>query len=114
MTPTRIYVKSTLPLIKAGRIKGVAHITGGGLIENPPRAIADGLVPRFDWNAWSLSPTFQWLQETGGIAEHEMRRTFNCGVGFLLIVARDEATAVLANLLEAGEDAFVCGELANA
>ncbi|MCF8504279.1 MAG: phosphoribosylformylglycinamidine cyclo-ligase [Caulobacter sp.] len=114
MTPTRIYVKSTLPLIKAGRIKGVAHITGGGLIENPPRAIADGLVPRFDWNAWDMGPVFQWLQQTGGIAEHEMRRTFNCGVGFLLIVARDEATAVLADLLEAGEDAFVCGELANA
>ena len=112
--PTRIYVKSTLPLIKAGRIKGVAHITGGGLIENPPRAIVEGLVPRFDWNAWSLSPTFQWLQETGGIAEHEMRRTFSCGVGFLLIVARDEAPGVLADLLDAGEDAFVCGELARA
>ena len=114
MVPTRIYVKSTLPLIKAGRIKGVAHITGGGLIENPPRAIVEGLAPRFDWNAWSLSPTFQWLHETGGISEHEMRRTFNCGIGFLLIVGRDEATAVLADLLEAGEDAFVCGELANA
>lgn len=112
MTPTRIYVKSTLPLIKAGRIKGVAHITGGGLIENPPRAIADRLAPRFDWNAWTMGPVFQWLQATGGIAEHEMRRTFNCGIGFLMIVGRDEAPGVLADLLEAGEDAFVCGELA--
>ncbi|MES2034273.1 MAG: phosphoribosylformylglycinamidine cyclo-ligase [Pseudomonadota bacterium] len=114
MAPTRIYVKSTMALIKAGRIKGLAHITGGGLIENPPRAIAEGLEPRFDWNAWTLPPVFQWLQETGGISEHEMRRTFNCGVGLLLIVGRDEAPEVLEALLEAGEDAFVCGELAKA
>ncbi|MDO9474018.1 MAG: phosphoribosylformylglycinamidine cyclo-ligase [Caulobacter sp.] len=113
MAPTRIYVKSTMALIKAGQIKGLAHITGGGLIENPPRAIADGLVPRFDWNAWEMPAVFQWLQATGGISEHEMRRTFNCGVGLLLIVGKDAAPEVLAALLEAGEDAFVCGELAN-
>ncbi|MDP2261156.1 MAG: phosphoribosylformylglycinamidine cyclo-ligase [Caulobacter sp.] len=113
MAPTRIYVKSTMALIKAGRIKGLAHITGGGLIENPPRAIAEGLVPRFDWNAWEMPAVFQWLQATGGISEHEMRRTFNCGVGLLLIVGKDAAPEVLAALLEAGEDAFVCGELAN-
>jgi phosphoribosylformylglycinamidine cyclo-ligase len=113
MAPTRIYVKSTMALIKAGRIKGLAHITGGGLIENPPRAIAEGLVPRFDWNAWEMPAVFQWLQATGGIAEHEMRRTFNCGVGLLLIVGKGEAPEVLGALLKAGEDAFVCGELAN-
>jgi phosphoribosylaminoimidazole synthetase len=112
MAPTRIYVKSTMALIKAGKIKGLAHITGGGLIENPPRAIAEGLVPRFDWNAWVMPSVFQWLQATGGISEHEMRRTFNCGVGLLLIVGKDAAPEVLAALLEAGEDAFVCGELA--
>ena len=112
MAPTRIYVKSTMALIKAGRIKGLAHITGGGLIENPPRAIAEGLVPRFDWNAWEMPAVFQWLQATGGIEEHEMRRTFNCGVGLLLIVGKGEAPEVLAALLETGEDAFVCGELA--
>lgn len=112
MAPTRIYVKSTMALIKAGKIKGLAHITGGGLIENPPRAIAEGLVPRFDWNAWAMPAVFQWLQATGGISEHEMRRTFNCGVGLLLIVGKDAAPEVLAALLEAGEDAFVCGELA--
>jgi len=114
MAPTRIYVKSTMDLIKAGRIKGLAHITGGGLIENPPRAIAEGLEARFDWNSWDLPPVFQWLQETGGISEHEMRRTFNCGVGLLLIVGQAEAPEVLEALLEAGEDAFVCGELAKA
>ncbi|MDO9335090.1 MAG: phosphoribosylformylglycinamidine cyclo-ligase [Caulobacter sp.] len=112
MAPTRIYVKSVHPLLKAGRVKGVAHITGGGLIENPPRAIAEGLVARFDWNAWPLPPVFDWLQREGGIDDHELRRTFNCGIGLLLIVGKDQAPDVLMALLDAGEDAFVCGELA--
>jgi phosphoribosylformylglycinamidine cyclo-ligase/phosphoribosylamine--glycine ligase/phosphoribosylglycinamide formyltransferase/phosphoribosylformylglycinamidine cyclo-ligase len=114
MAPTRIYVKSLLPLIKAGLIKGGAHITGGGLVENPPRAIAEGLAPRFDWNAWPLLPVFDWLQREGGMDDHELRRTFNCGIGFLVIVARDQAPDVLMALLDAGEDAFVCGELERA
>ncbi|MFN3858707.1 MAG: phosphoribosylformylglycinamidine cyclo-ligase [Caulobacter sp.] len=114
MAPTRIYVKSLVPLIKAGRIKGGAHITGGGLIENPPRAIAEGLVARFDWNAWPLPPVFDWLQREGGVDDHELRRTFNCGVGFIVIVGRDEAPGVLSDLLDADEDAFICGELAAA
>jgi phosphoribosylaminoimidazole synthetase len=112
LTPTRIYVRSVLPLAKAGLIKGGAHITGGGLIDNPPRVIAEGLEARFDWQAWPLPPVFAWLQETGGVAERELRRTFNCGVGFLVLAAREEAPRVLEGLLEAGEDAFVCGELA--
>jgi phosphoribosylformylglycinamidine cyclo-ligase len=111
MAPTRIYVKSLLPLIKAGLIEGGAHITGGGLIENPPRAIAAGLAPLFDWDAWPLPPVFGWLRQTGGVSDHEMRRTFNCGVGFLLIVKPDRAEPVLAALLNAGETAFVCGQL---
>jgi phosphoribosylformylglycinamidine cyclo-ligase/phosphoribosylamine--glycine ligase/phosphoribosylglycinamide formyltransferase/phosphoribosylformylglycinamidine cyclo-ligase len=111
MTPTRIYVREVLPLVKAGLVKGGAHITGGGLIENPPRAVAEGLIPVFDWNAWPLPPVFQWLAETGGVAAEEMRRTFNCGVGFVLIVAAEDAETVLNRLLEAGEPAFVCGEL---
>ena len=111
MTPTRIYVRSILPLAKAGLLKGGAHITGGGLIENPPRAIADGLAPRFDWGAWSLPPVFDWLQKIGGVTDEELRRTFNCGIGFVLIVAPEHAPAVLARLLEWGEEAFVCGEL---
>ena len=114
MTPTRIYVASVLPLAKAGLIEGAAHITGGGLIENPPRAIAPWLAPHFDWNAWALPPVFQWLQKAGGIADDELRRTFNCGVGFLLIVSPDQAGTVLASLLEACESAFVCGELRSA
>lgn len=111
MEPTRIYVKSVLPLMKTGLVKGAAHITGGGLIENPPRCIAEGLEAAFDWNAWPLPSVFQWLAETGGISDHEIRRTFNCGVGFILIVSPEDAEGVLEALLDAGEVAFVCGQL---
>ena len=111
MEPTRIYVKPVLPIMKAGLVKGAAHITGGGLIENPPRCIAEGLQASFDWDAWPMPAVFQWLAETGGISDHEMRRTFNCGVGFILIVSPENAEPVLAALLNAGEVAFVCGQL---
>ena len=111
MEPTRIYVKPVLPLMKAGLVKGAAHITGGGLIENPPRCIAEGLKAAVDWDSWPMPQVFQWLAETGGISDHEMRRTFNCGVGFILIVSPENAEPVLAELLNAGEVAFVCGQL---
>ena len=114
LAPTRIYVKTVLPHLKAGRIEGLAHITGGGLIENPPRAIAEGLVARFDWNAWPMPPVFAWMQEVGGVSDQELRRTFNCGVGLMLIVDPRELAEVLEGLVRAGEDAFVIGELAKA
>jgi len=114
MTPTRIYIAAMMPLIRAGLIKACAHITGGGLIENPPRVLADGVTANFDWNAWDMPAVFQWLQATGGVADEEMRRTFNCGVGLMLVVAPQDAEPVLAALLQAGEDAFVCGQLAAA
>jgi len=114
LEPTRIYIKTVLPHLKAGRVKGLAHITGGGLVENPPRAIADGLVAKFDWNAWAPPPVFQWLQETGGVAEAEMRRTFNCGLGLVLVVDPHDLPDVLEGLVRAEEDAFVVGELAKA
>ena len=69
------------------------------------------MVPKIDWNAWELPPVFDWLQKTGGVADHEMRRTFNCGVGFILVVGPENCEAVLEGLLEAGETAFVCGQL---
>ncbi|WP_374274610.1 phosphoribosylformylglycinamidine cyclo-ligase [Brevundimonas sp.] len=112
MEPTRIYVKSVLPLIHQGLVKGAAHITGGGLIENPGRCIAEGLEARFDWNAWPLPHVFEWLGEVGGVSDHELRRTFNCGVGFILVVAPEDVEAALEGLLAAGETAFVCGQLA--
>ena len=114
LEPTRIYIRTVLPHLKAGRVKGLAHITGGGLVENPPRAIAEGLVPRFDWNAWVPPPVFNWLQATGGVAEAEMRRTFNCGLGLVLVAAPDDVADLLSGLLADGEDAFVVGELAKA
>ena len=114
MRPTRIYVKTVLPLMKADMIKGAAHITGGGLIENPPRAIAKTLKPRLDWSAWTPPPVFDWLQREGGVANGELRRTFNCGVGFMLVVEPALAPAVMAALLNAGEETFVIGELAAA
>jgi phosphoribosylformylglycinamidine cyclo-ligase/phosphoribosylamine--glycine ligase/phosphoribosylglycinamide formyltransferase/phosphoribosylformylglycinamidine cyclo-ligase len=114
MAPTRIYIKSVLPLIKAGLVEAGAHITGGGLIENPPRAIAEGLAPSFDWNAWLLPPVFAWLQQVGGVSDHELRRTFNCGLGFVLVVKPRHAEAVLAALLNVGEDVYICGQLVKA
>jgi phosphoribosylaminoimidazole synthetase len=114
LAPTRIYVKTVLHHLKAGRIKGLAHITGGGLIENPPRAIADGLVAKFDWDAWAPLPVFGWLQDVGGVSDHEMRRTFNCGVGLMLIVDPHDLPDVLEGLVRDDEDAFVIGELAAA
>ncbi|MFZ5721952.1 MAG: phosphoribosylformylglycinamidine cyclo-ligase [Pseudomonadota bacterium] len=114
LEPTRIYIRTVLPHLKAGRVKGLAHITGGGLIENPPRAIADGLAARFDWNAWAMPPVFEWLAQTGGVSEAEMRRTFNCGVGLVLIVAPEDLPEVLEGLVKGGENAFVAGELAEA
>jgi phosphoribosylaminoimidazole synthetase len=114
LAPTRIYVRSVLPHLKAGRITGLAHITGGGLVENPPRAIAAGLAPRVDWNAWSPPAVFDWLQREGGVADAEMRRTFNCGVGVVLIVPPQEIAVVLETFARQGEEAFVMGELAQA
>ena len=111
MEPTRVYVKAVLPLMKSGLVKGGAHITGGGLVENPPRAIAKGLKAELDYAAWPLPPVFEWLGEVGGVSDHELRRTFNCGVGFILIVSPENAEPVLAALLNAGEAAFVCGQL---
>ena len=110
LEPTRIYVRELLPVLKAGHVSGGAHVTGGGLVENPPRAIAEGLAPRFDWSAWEAPPVFDWLARTGGIAEAEMRRTFNCGLGFVVFAAPDDAPEVLAAL----DDALVVGELAAA
>ena len=114
LAPTRIYVKTVLPHLKLGRVEGLAHITGGGLIENPPRAVAEGLVAKFDWDAWALPPVFAWLQEVGGVSDHELRRTFNCGVGLMLIVDPHDLPEVLEGLVRADEDAFVIGELAKA
>jgi phosphoribosylformylglycinamidine cyclo-ligase len=112
LTATKIYVSSVLPLLKQGIIKGAAHITGGGLIENPNRAIHPNLTARIDFDSLDLPPLFQWLQEAGSIETYEMHRTFNCGIGFVLYCAPKDAGSALANLLEQGIEARIIGELA--
>ena len=99
-------------MLKSGELSGGAHITGGGLIENPPRAIREGLKPRFDWAAWTPPPVFDWLAATRGAAAAEMRRTFNCGLGSVVFASPADAPDVLAAL--ADEGAVVVGELASA
>jgi phosphoribosylformylglycinamidine cyclo-ligase len=111
LTPTRIYVRSLIPLIRANKIKGLAHITGGGLIENPPRMLPDHLHANIDYTSWEMPLEFVWLSQTGGIDLEEMRRTFNCGIGMLCVVDKKDAKATLQDLQAAGETAWICGTL---
>ena len=99
MEPTRLYVKPVLELLKSHDLHAMAHITGGGLSENIIRVVPDGLGLRIDASAWTLPPMFDWLQREGAVADHEMWRTFNCGIGFVLIVGQDEI-ALLENDLD--------------
>jgi len=111
LTPTRLYVRPALAAIRAGGVHGLAHITGGGLTENLPRVLPEGLGAHVDLRAWTLPPVFAWLRAAGGVAEAEMLRTFNCGIGMVALVARDRAD-VLARLFEAqGETVFRLGEV---
>ena len=111
LAPTRIYAKALKPIFDLGLVKGAAHITGGGLVENTPRALPDHLAPAFDWNAWARPPVFQWLQQTGDVPEDDMRRTFNLGIGMALIVDAARTDAVIAQLTARGETAFKIGAL---
>jgi phosphoribosylformylglycinamidine cyclo-ligase len=111
LTPTRLYVKSCLAAIRTGRIKGLAHITGGGLSDNIPRALPDGLMAEIDLASWPLPPLFAWLQRSGGIAEAEMLKTFNCGIGMAAIVAVQDAEAVMKIFSGEGETIFPIGRL---
>ncbi|MDA5194371.1 phosphoribosylformylglycinamidine cyclo-ligase [Govanella unica] len=112
LTPTRIYVKSLLPEIRSGRIKALAHITGGGLVENMPRVLPKTLSAEIDAGAWSLPPVFHWLMDVGGIEPQEMTRTFNCGIGMVAVVAAEDADATIAALEAAGETVTRIGVLA--
>jgi phosphoribosylformylglycinamidine cyclo-ligase len=111
LTPTRIYVKSTLAAIKGGGIKAMAHITGGGLIENPPRVYPKSVAAELDGSAWQMPPVFRWLQREGGIEASDMPRTFNCGLGMLVIVDPSQAAAAKAALEAAGETVFEVGRM---
>ena len=111
LTPTKIYIKSLLPSVRAGTIKGMAHITGGGLSENIPRVIPDGLGVRIDAAAWEFLPVFKWLKSATGIDFTEMARTFNCGIGMVVICTQDHKSALLHALCAAGEVASEIGEV---
>lgn len=111
LAPTRIYVKSVLPLIRRRQIKGLAHITGGGLTENAPRMCPEHLSPKIDYGSLVLPPVFQWLQRAGSLSEEEMRRTFNCGIGLVMAADRAMAGEVMDGLVKAGEAPFIIGEL---
>ncbi len=111
LRPTRLYSAAALPLIKTGNIKGLAHITGGGLTENTPRMCPDHLSPRIDRKAWVAPPVFDWLQSEGNIVEDEMHRTFNMGIGLVFAVAKDDADTVVTALKALGETPVVIGDL---
>ena len=103
LTPTRLYVKQALAAVQAGGVHGLAHITGGGLTENLPRVLPEGLGAQIDLTSWDLPPVFQWLAETGGMSEAEMLKTFNCGIGMILVVDAAEADALTRVLIDMGE-----------
>ncbi len=111
LVPTRIYVKSCLAAIRGGGVRGFAHITGGGLIENIPRVLHDRLAAEIDLDAWPTPPVFDWLAKSGGIGEMEMLRTFNCGIGMVVIVSRTVAPGVIETLTRAGETVYELGRI---
>lgn len=111
LEPTRIYVRALLPEIRSGRIHGLAHITGGGLLENIPRVLPEGCHARIDADRWELPALFAWLQAGGGIEPEELARTFNCGIGMVAIVAPDDAETVTSALEAAGEKVHRIGQV---
>jgi len=114
MAPTRIYVRQVLAAIaQHGRaIKGLAHITGGGLLDNVPRILQPGLQARIHRDAWSMPKLFSWLQQEGGVADSEMYRVFNCGIGMVVVVDRAHSAAVASTLRSQGETVYELGQIA--
>jgi len=111
LTPTRIYVKALLALLAKIDVHALAHITGGGLLENLPRVMPEGTQAIIDSSSWQRPPVFDWLQENGNVADDEMYRTFNCGVGMVLCVAEADVEQTLSLLGEQDESAFVIGTI---
>ena len=111
MAPTRIYVASLLPLIRGGLIHGLAHITGGGLLENIPRILPQGAHAMVDADLWQQPRLMAFLQAQGAIEPEEMARTFNCGIGMVVAVSEDKAAEVTTRLEAAGETVFAVGRI---
>ncbi|TCV81250.1 phosphoribosylformylglycinamidine cyclo-ligase [Sulfurirhabdus autotrophica] len=111
IAPTRIYVKPLLALMEKLPVKGMAHITGGGLLENIPRILKDDLTAVLDKNAWQMPPLFHWLQAEGNVEANEMYRTFNCGIGMAVVVAQEHAEAAMKQLRDSGETVWNIGRI---
>lgn len=111
LAPTRIYVRSCLAAVEAGYVKGLAHITGGGFLENIPRVMPQNTVARIDTTSWTLPPVFEWLQAEGNIATREMARTFNCGIGMVAIVGKDHSQDAIRLFEDHGEMVYAIGEI---
>jgi phosphoribosylformylglycinamidine cyclo-ligase len=111
MAPTRIYVKPLLALMQALPVKGMAHITGGGLVENVPRVLPEGTRAVLDRKAWPMPPLFNWLQQQGNVADAEMHRVFNCGIGMIVVLAPEHAKAAIDQLAAAGEQVHTIGRI---
>ena len=109
LAPTRLYVKPALSAIGVGGVNALAHITGGGLTENIPRVLPDGMGVQIDLDSWDLPPVFQWLAATGGMQSSELLKTFNCGIGMVLAVSADRADALSRQLTAEGETVSVLG-----
>jgi phosphoribosylformylglycinamidine cyclo-ligase len=111
LAPTRIYVKPVLKLIGQLRVKGLAHITGGGLVENIPRVLPETLTAHLERTAWNMPPLFGWLQKQGNVSDAEMHRVFNCGIGMVVIVSSEDAAAAETLLRDAGETVWRIGTI---
>jgi len=111
LTPTRIYVKSVINLMRSFRIKGIAHITGGGLLENLPRVLPEGCKVVIDSDSWEKPPIFEAMRQGGNVAQEEMYRTFNYGIGLVLVVPEKEVDDIMSRLDGLGEKAFLIGEV---
>jgi phosphoribosylformylglycinamidine cyclo-ligase len=111
MTPTRIYVKSVMAAIKAGGVKALAHITGGGLVDNVPRVLPDSLQADIDGTSWKLPAVFGWLMKTGGVPRDDLVRTFNCGIGMVVVVAPEAEAHVTQTLKDHGETVHRIGSV---
>jgi phosphoribosylformylglycinamidine cyclo-ligase len=111
LAPTRIYVKPLLALMQRLPVKGMAHITGGGLVENVPRVLPDGVAAVLERSSWPMPPLFSWLQQEGQVADAEMHRVFNCGIGMVVIVAAEHERQATEALTQAGESVFSIGRI---
>jgi phosphoribosylformylglycinamidine cyclo-ligase len=111
LAPTRIYVKPLLALMQVLPVKGLAHITGGGIVENVPRVLKDDLTARIDRSTWRLPPLFEWLQREGNVADGEMLRVFNCGIGMVIVVAPEHVDTATQTLAAAGEKVYRIGAI---